>query len=72
MTGGHHRQAMLRGHDLPPIGGADRLAPNPLQGTISLASRTDLLYWPERAGRCPRVVLVVTALDDIPAPAANP
>ena len=36
------------------------------QGTISLASRSDLLYWPGRAGICPRVALKATTLDDIP------
>jgi hypothetical protein len=46
-------------------------APHFLLGTISLASLPDLLYCPERAGNCPRAALMVTALDDIPAPAAD-
>ena len=61
---------MNRGHHVP-IGLAPTLLAGHLQGTISLASQTDLLYCPERAGNCPRVALMVTALDDIPAPAAE-
>src|SRR5271165_817288 len=42
-----------------------------LRSTIPLASWPDLLYWPGRAGICPRAALMVTALDDIPALAAS-